>query len=186
MLSHTHTCIQQEGALSFWTGCIYCSITLDGLPSFVFNIPFFFLTAVEKWRCFMWYINSKYAMSLLFLFSFLSIPTLHCNKAFSVYFKNTMSSFVACPFGTYHPAWFCCMCCSCFSVTPVFVVWSEVLFPWQTCFCCVKCSCFLVIHVFALCVAAETDAGDDCEDAGPDAEAGRWRGRRPPCVKRWW
>lgn len=33
-----------------------------------------------------------------------------------------------------------------------------------------------VIHDNALCSTAQTNAGDDRQDAGPDAEAGRWRG----------
>lgn len=36
---------------------------------------------------------------------------------------------------------------------------------------------------FLFCFAVEKDAGDDCQDAGPDAEAGRWRGGEPSYVK---
>lgn len=34
-----------------------------------------------------------------------------------------------------------------------------------------------------MCHSAEANAGDDCQDAGPDAETRRRRGRRPTCVK---
>ncbi len=40
------------------------------------------------------------------------------------------------------------------------------------------CSCFPIKQVDVICCTVETNAGDDCQDAGPDAEAGRRRGRR--------
>lgn len=52
--------------------------------------------------------------------------------------------------------------------------------------CLVLILMLMLFNIDVLCRTVETNAGDDCQDAGPDAEAGRWRGRRPPCVKRLW
>lgn len=73
-LSATHT-LQQEGVLSFWSGCIYCfQIVLRRAP--VYCLMFFDSSGTAEFD--LKTINAKDAMSCFFLY---------CNEAFFVYFK---------------------------------------------------------------------------------------------------